>query len=669
MIRGGFVVRTLTGFSLTILLGAPARLPAQHIATVELAPAHAAVTAGDTIRFRVTARDSSGQVVAAASAVWFATPFDIAAADPTGLVTTTRPGQTYVFALVGGKPGFAVLDIAERTPARLEIATPDGRRDLVTGEVVRLYARGFTAVGDPLGDGGGQGVVGAQWHSLGASVAEVSPTGIVRAKAVGRTTIVASLGPLTARYEVRVRANPVSTLRVLPVAPVRAGDVVTLRAEARGADGRPVSGVQARWSVTGRGAEVSADGRFVAALPRAYAVTATVGNRVAHGEVQVLPRRDPRRVDLVSHVSLPKDVQAGEIWPVGNVAYVSTIGNAVYVFDIADPTAPKMVDSLTIDARLVNDVMTTADGAVLVVSREGASSRRNGLMFFDTSDPRHPRLVSEFTETVTGGVHSAFVYQRYVFATDDATGSLRIIDFSDVRAPKQVARWEVQREVPAEPYAVEFLNIIPQRYLHDVYVENGLAYLAYWRDGLVILDVGNGIKGGSITNPKFVSQYSYNHADLYPPGFIAGTHAVVRSGNYVFLGDESYPGTADLFSREQFATRGLMHVVDVSDLAHPRGVAFYDPLEFGVHNIAVRDGLAYIGAYDGGIRVVDVSGELRGDLRAQGRVIGSLYTGSLEGYRPNMALAWSAMPHNGYVFTSDINSGLWVARVAGGVVP
>jgi hypothetical protein len=181
--------------------------------------------------------------------------------------------------------------------------------------------------------------------------------------------------------------------------------------------------------------------------------------------------------------------------------------------------------------------------------------------------------------------------------------------------------------------------------------------------------VGKGIAGGSITNPAFVSQYTYNHAELYPPGYIAGTHAVFRAGDYVYLGDESYAGTLDLASREQFSTRGRMHVVDVHDLAHPREVAFYDPIEFGVHNLFVENGLAYIGAYNGGIRVVDVSGELRGDLRAEGRVVGSLYTGSLEGYRPNMALAWSAIPHRGFIYASDINAGLWVARVAGAPLP
>lgn len=651
----------------TVTLAVAAPLTGQGVATVEVSPAHASVTAGDTIRFHVVARDSAGGAVSGAHTEWFATPFDIAAADSAGLVTTTRPGQTYVFALVGGKPGFAVLDIAERPAARLEIAAPGGRTSLVVGEVVPLSVHAITAVGDPVG--AGRGVAGVQWRSLGPAVATVSSGGVVRAKAVGRATIAAALGPVSTRWELTVRINPVTSLRLRSAGPIRVGDVMALQADSRGAGGRTVSGVPLRWSVTGPGATVYPDGRLVATEPGVYTVSATVGSRVATTEVTVLPRRDPRGVEQVAHAALPHDVQGAEIWPVGDVAYVSTIGSEVYVFDISDPAAPKLTDSLVVDARLLNDLMTTADGKILVVSREGASTRKNGLLFYDCSDPRHPKALSEFTETVSGGVHSAYVYQHYVFATDDATGSLRIIDFADPRAPKQVARWEIPRAIPAQPYPVEFLNIIPQRYLHDVQVVDGIAYLAYWRDGLVVLDVGKGIKGGSITNPALVSRYTYNHAELYPPGSIAGTHAVFRAGDYVFLGDESYAGTLDLLSREQFATRGRMHVVDVSDLEHPREVAYYDPIEFGVHNLFVENGLAYIGAYNGGIRVVDVSGELRGDLRAEGRVVGSLYTGSLEGYRPNMALAWSAIPHRGFIYASDINAGLWVARVAGGVVP
>jgi hypothetical protein len=321
-----------------------------------------------------------------------------------------------------------------------------------------------------------------------------------------------------------------------------------------------------------------------------------------------------------------------------------------------------------VDARLVNDVSTTPDGKIGVLSREGASNRKNGLVFFDASDPRHPKVVSEFNEGLTGGVHSAYVYQHYVFATDDATGSLRIIDFADVRNPKQVGRWEIARPTTG-PYDVDFLIMNPEKYVHDVQVKDGLAFVAAWKDGLIILDVGKGIKGGSITDPKFVSQVTYNHAALYPAGNIAGTHAVYAAGKYVFLGDESYSGMLDLESREQFATRGRLHVVDVSDVEHPRIVAEWDPVEFGVHNLWAEGDLLYIGAYDGGIRVLDISGDLRGDLGRQGRAFGSLYTGALDGFRPNMALTWGAIPYRGHVFASDINTGLWVAKVTGTPTP
>src|SRR5574338_513518 len=117
-------------------------------------------------------------------------------------------------------------------------------------------------------------------------------------------------------------------------------------------------------------------------------------------------------------------------------------------------------------------------------------------------DPAHQRVVSEFTETVSGGVHSTFIYKGYVYLTDDATGSMRVIDIRNPHEPKQVARWETPRPSAG-------------RTLHDIDVKDGLAYLSYWNDGLVILDVGNGVKGGSPENPVLVSQTKYDLNALY----------------------------------------------------------------------------------------------------------------------------------------------------------
>ena len=71
----------------------------------------------------------------------------------------------------------------------------------------------------------------------------------------------------------------------------------------------------------------------------------------------------------------------------------------------------------------------------------------------------------------------------------------------------------------------------------------------------------------------------------------------------------------------------------------------------------------YMGYYDGGGRVVDVSGELRGNLYRQGREMVRLWTGSPDMYRPNLPFAWGAQPHNGLVDFNDINTGIWVTRI------
>jgi hypothetical protein len=357
-----------------------------------------------------------------------------------------------------------------------------------------------------------------------------------------------------------------------------------------------------------------------------------------------------------------KEFQGAEEWIIGNYAYYSTITDRFLVYDISDPAHPQLTDTVKVDARLVNDIMTTADGKILVISREGASSRKNGIAFYDTSDPAHPKLISEYTATVTGGVHSAFVNGHYVYLTDDATGSMRVIDFADVKNPKEVARWQTENPA-AETIKTKEGDEVVGRYLHDLYVKDGLAYLAYWHDGLIILDVGAGLKGGSPEHPQFISQFRFNHNELYGNGWLAGTHSVFRDRNYLFIGDEVLPSFFDILSHNRIPVRGICHVLDISDINHPRKVAEYPVPEGGAHNIWVEDGIMYMGYYSGGGRVVDVSGELRGDLYRQGREIGRVWTGDPEGYRANLPFTWGAQPHKGFIYFNDINSGLWVVKL------
>jgi hypothetical protein len=415
--------------------------------------------------------------------------------------------------------------------------------------------------------------------------------------------------------------------------------------------------------VSGSGASIGADGVFVADQPGAYPVIAVSGKEIASASVVVAARHAERELVVVGRVPT-QGVQIAEQWIFGDYVYLSSVGDEIDVYDISNPSEPTKTDRITFDARIINDVSVTADGKTGVLTREGASSRKNGIVFLDTSDPAHPTIVSEYTETVTGGVHSAFLDDHYVYLTDDATGSLRVIDFQDIRAPREVARWQVESATAKTiTSATSGGELSSGRSLHDVYVKDGLAYLAYWRDGLVILDVGNGIKKGSPEQPQFVSQLRFDYHDLYGDGWLAGAHAVFRYKDYVFLGDEVFPAEFDILSTERIAVRGVVWVVDVSDLENPTKVAEYSVPEAGAHNIWVEDDILYMGYYNGGARVLDVSGDLRGDLYRQGREIARFWTGDPNGYRPNMPFTWGAQPRGDLIFFNDMNSGLWILRL------
>ena len=622
---------------------------------VEITPRTVETVAGQQLSFSAAGYDDAGNKMDAQPSAWFAAPFDLGFADDKGTVTFTGSGDVRVGAIINGKTGFITVTVRPQAVARVTITKP--RAALALGTGLTLQAHAEMANGDPRTD---QQV---RWVSLRPDVASIDESGFVTGQAVGTATLEASVGDIKATTSIDVVRNPVRELSIVPkTSRVRTGDVVRFESVASGQTNARVSAI-ARWSISGAGATIDADGGFVAEKPGSYAVTATIGDRSAVATVTVVPREVARELEVVGRTA-QEEFQTAEQWIVGNYAYVSSImAGRVWVYDISDPAKPLKVDSVSFDARVINDVSTTADGKIGVVTREGASNRKNGIVFLDLADPAHPKVLSEYTETVTGGVHSAYVNGHYVYLTDDATGSLRVIDFADPAKPKEVARWQTENALAREVKSPEGETFIGGRMLHDVQVVDGLIYMGYWKDGLVILDVGNGIKGGSPEHPQFVSQLRFNYSELYGPGWLAGAHSVFRYKNYVFLGDEVFPAQYDLTDKARIPTKGVVHVVDVSDILNPRKVAEYDVPEEGAHNMWVENDVMYIGYYSGGGRAVDVSGELRGNLYRQGREMARLWTGDAKGFRPNIPFAWGAQPHKGLIYFNDIHTGLWVTKL------
>ena len=101
----------------------------------------------------------------------------------------------------------------------------------------------------------------------------------------------------------------------------------------------------------------------------------------------------------------------------------------------------------------------------------------------------------------------------------------------------------------------------------------------------------------------------------------------------------------------------------MSDIENPVEVAKYDVPEAGAHNMWVDGDRLYIGYYQAGLRVVDISGELRGDLYRQGREVARLPMLTDQSRVPNWPMAWGAQLHKGLVFVLGQNSGVWITRL------
>ncbi len=629
---------------------------AARVATIEIVPASIEVQRGDSVTFRGILRDAEGnQVEGALWGVGTVGPFELRSIKDEVPDTYVLRGTQYGEAVIGVFLGLAgpsedqpnwtpaaeiPVKVNDYPVARIDIDAPDYAS--YAGTSFALTGRAITTAGEEHAEA----VV--EWSAADEAVATVTAGGRLELHAPGTARVVGEAGGVRAELALDVVPNPVEGLTVAsPESRVRTGDVVRLAVAAMDASGERVNDVALAYQVQREdGAEAAAtaymDGAFVAEEPGQYRVRVDAGTAAETVDLEVFPREATREVTLVGQG--PLGTSSSDLWVFEGLdgrdyAYTGTMSAAtMYAWDVTDPAAPAIVDSLRVDGRRVNDVKINDDRTIAIVTSENASNRRNGITLIDITNPADPETITHYTEGLTGGVHNVWFVGDLVYAINDGTLDVHIIDISDPANPFEAGRWGLDK---------------PNKYLHDVSVVDGIAYLSYWNDGLVMLDVGDGRWGGTPTEPQPISSYSYLY-DINGALF-GNTHHAIRYGDYVFLGDEIFgcPGCD--------GPRGYIHVVDVSDIENPREVAEYRLPEAGSHNLWVEDDLLYIAYYQGGLRIVDVSGELRGDLLAQGREVASFMT-TPEGESSTMA--WGPQPYKGNIFVSDMRTGLWVMNLA-----
>ncbi|CAN5664769.1 hypothetical protein BH23GEM9_BH23GEM9_31320 [soil metagenome] len=371
------------------------------------------------------------------------------------------------------------------------------------------------------------------------------------------------------------------------------------------------------------------------------------------------PITAPDTMPVVGH-GVVLERYTGEVAVRGDWAYTSTWsnrngrpGNAIKIWNVSG-AVPILADSLIIvGAGTTGDVQISDDGGLLVVAKEYSPGY---IVIYDRTNPARPEQLSTFgNANTTPGVHTVKLdrvagrHYAFLSVNPGAAGArLVIVDITDPRMPVEV-----------------WAQVMGRPYVHDVFVRDGLLFAALWDDGMRIFDIGGGGRGGSPSAPVVMGNvlaaqgqdrsYIHNIWWFHDP--------VTGSKRYAFLGAEG-PGNV-----AAGMASGDIHVIDVTDMSNPRKVAVYFVSGAGTHNFSMdeQSGILYAAYYNGGVRALDVRGDLGTctdvqktggfcDLRKMNREVGVALL--------NDSYVWGVAYQGNYVYASDMRLGLFKLDVS-----
>jgi len=232
-----------------------------------------------------------------------------------------------------------------------------------------------------------------------------------------------------------------------------------------------------------------------------------------------------------------------------------------------------------------NDIKLLEQGEKLYAA---VADSHIGMVIYDVTDPTQPSLVSTFfpdlagsgdllnnhTIAIDGNIAYMANYDGSVTldpAGDGSSGGLLIVDLSDPAKPVELGRW-LTRELGGT-------------FTHDLFVRDGLAYLASWEAGLVVLDVSNPSK------PVVKGHFTYDRMTSHSVwvGEVGGRLVAAH-------GDE------DFYSH--------LRMVDVDpkspDYMKEIGGLMFRP-QVSIHNVMMVGNEVIAAHYQDGVRIFDVS--------------------------------------------------------------
>ncbi len=321
-----------------------------------------------------------------------------------------------------------------------------------------------------------------------------------------------------------------------------------------------------------------------------------------------LPARN-ENVELVGKMNVNQDFpgRVSDVGVFGNHAYLGAFNErncqkgGVYVFNIANPAAPKQVNFIRAannsyvgeGVQVIRVTTPQYNGDLLIQNNEicGAANTgaKGGISLIDVTNPKVHKYLAEgvgdfepagyYGASGAHTVHSVFAWDAgekayAVLVDNEESEDVDIMDISNPRAPKLVAEYDLKERFPQIFQEGAGLEEV---WHHDMVVkrigDRWIMLVSYWDGGYVKLDVTDP------TDAKYVADSDFTFPDRGAAGRGLDVHPEGNGHQAEFSADNQYIVAAD----EDFLPYKLVaaNLTDgtkstVADLLSP-----YDPFDFG----------------------------------------------------------------------------------------
>lgn len=296
--------------------------------------------------------------------------------------------------------------------------------------------------------------------------------------------------------------------------------------------------------------------------------------------------------------------QALEIKLLDNLALVADNSAGLQIFDISSPQSPTLLSTFPTN--------NTAIGVDAIPGVAFVATHQAGLDIVDISDPSNPTLITNYD--TTRSTQDVQIVGQYAYVVDRVTG-LHILDISD----------------PSDPQVVSITDT--PNLAHDITIVDNLALVSQGRFDLQIMDISDR------ANPQIIS--TITPIDTISEGIDTTTvhngllYTAENSGGYRVF-DFSNPASpieiarintdtaTDLGFGHEIVIQGNrliltngsagLSIYNNTDPTSPVRINYF-PARFNINapssssyrKLMMQDSLAYITAFNGGLRIIDIN--------------------------------------------------------------